>query len=79
MTGNYKSKSMTRVITCNAIEAMLVVEPNELKFDKKIIVDIEKSIPSIEILTIRNLHNREVVWKLGEDIRKVDIFSARPT
>jgi|JI6StandDraft_1071083.scaffolds.fasta_scaffold28617_4 hypothetical protein len=44
---------------------MLVVEPSELTFHKKIIAEVGKSIPSVELLTVRNLYSKPVLWRLG--------------
>lgn len=58
---------------------MLVVEPSELTFHKKIIAEVGKSIPSVELLTVRNLYSKPVLWRLGHEIHTAEVFFAKPT
>ncbi len=61
-----RNESLTKFITCNAIEPKFIIEPNIIKFKKKIINDKENSCfhPFVEYLTLRNPTDKVLKWKL---------------
>jgi hypothetical protein len=57
---------LSKVVSCNAIEPKFIIEPNIIKFKKKIINDKENSCfhPYFEFLILRNPTDKVLKWKL---------------
>ena len=61
-----RNESLSKSLICFVIEPKFIVEPNIVRFKKKIINDKEKSrfYPHVEYLTLRNPTDKVLKWKL---------------
>jgi hypothetical protein len=78
LEGVIKIKHLTKNVMCVVRESMLTVEPECVHFKKKIVVEQDKAVPSIEWISIRKSPGPPARFKVGEEIKHSKVFSAKP-
>lgn len=79
LEGMIRIKHLTKNVVCVVRESILTVEPETVHFKKKIVVEQDKAVPSLDWINIRKSPGPPVRFKLGDEVKHSKIFSAKPS
>lgn len=79
LKGYGKLETLGKNIICKGIKPRFLIQPQNLEFKKKIIVSMDKCVPSITQITVSNPNKNRMIWRIDQTKLESDrIFSIVP-